>query len=129
MIVVDTSVWIDATRRPRADVASTLKKLIDADEVALALPVRLELVAGVARNHRVAFRRALTALPVLVPSEDTWRAIEAWIEPAADSGQRFAVTDLLIAGLAHEIGALVWSLDTAFERMQEVGIVNLYRAP
>ena len=79
-----------------------------------------------ARKDRSAFRRALSALPVIVPSEDTLRVVEGWIEPAADAGHRFAVTDLLIAGLAHDVGALVWSLDADFERMESLGLVRLY---
>jgi len=127
VIVVDTSVWVAATREPTGGVAATLRGLIDADEVALALPVRMELMAGVARKDRTALRRALTALPVVVPSEDTWRTIEGWIEPAANAGDRFAIADLLIAGLAHDIGALVWSLDADFERMASRDLVRLYR--
>jgi predicted nucleic acid-binding protein len=126
VIVVDTSVWIAATRDQSTTIAATLRGLVDADEVALALPVRLELMAGVARRDRSAFRRALTALPVIVPSEETWQTIERWIEPAADTGHRFAVTDLVIAGLAHDIGALVWSLDDDFQRMESLGYVRLY---
>jgi predicted nucleic acid-binding protein len=127
VIVVDTSVWVASTRAPAGEVAATLRSLIDADEVALALPVRLELMAGVARKDRAAFRRALSALPVVVPTEDTWRTIEDWIEPAASAGHRFAVADLLIAGLAQEIGALVWSLDADFERMASLDLVRLYQ--
>ena len=52
--------------------------------------------------------------------------IEGWIAPAADAGHRFAVTDLLVAGLAHDIGALVWSLDSDFDRMETLGLVRLY---
>ena len=102
------------------------RQLLDADEVVLALPVRLELLAGVARKDRAAFRRGLSALPVLWPTDDTWSLIEGRVEPAADAGFRFAVTDLLIAGLAHEIGALVWALDEDFEPMQTLGMVRLY---
>ena len=126
MIVVDTSVWVAATREPSAGAAATLRRLIDADEVSLALPVRCELVAGVARKDRVQFRHALSALPVVAPSEETWQLIEGWIEQAADAGHRFAVVDLLIAALAHEIGALVWSLDTDFERLASLGFVRAY---
>jgi len=128
VIVVDTSVWVEATRQPLGDIPNTLRSLIDADEVALALPVRLELMAGVARKDRRTFARALSGLPVVVPTEDTWRAVERWIAPAADKGHRFAVADLLIAGLAEEIGALVWSLDDDFERMERLGMARLYAA-
>ena len=126
MIVVDTSVWVAARRKPSGELASTLRELLDADEVALALPVRIELAASVATKDRSAFRRAMTALPVVVPSASTWRLVERWIEPAADAGHRFALTDLLIAALAHEIGGLVWSLDSDFERMAKLKLVGLY---
>jgi len=126
MIVVDSSVWIAAAREPATELAETLRQLIDADEVSLALPVRLELMAGVARRDRSALKRALTALPVAFPSEETWHIVEGWIEPAAAAGQRFAVTDLLIAGLARELGGLVWSLDDDFVRMETLGFVQLY---
>lgn len=126
MIVVDTSVWVEATRPRGARTRDTLQGLIDADEVALALPVRLELAAGLAKKDRAAFMRALSALPLLVPTEDTWTLVERWIAPAADKGHRFAVTDLLIAGLTQEIGALVWSLDDDFARLEALGHVRRY---
>ena len=52
MIVVDTSVWVAASREPESPIADILRQLIDADEVTLALPVRLELTAGIARRDR-----------------------------------------------------------------------------
>jgi len=126
VIVVDTSVWVDVMRRPASRRAGAFRALLDADEIALALPVRLELMSGVAKAHRGAVRRGLSALPVLAPSDETWRLIEGWVAPAADAGVRFSVTDLLIAGLAHEITALVWSLDSDFAGMERLGLVQLY---
>ena len=128
MIVVDTSVWIDVTRRPQSPRAAVFRQLLDGDEVALALPVRLELTSGVRKKDRAAFRRNLSALPVLRPSDDTWRLIESWIDSAADAGFRFSVTDLTIAALARELDALVWALDSDFETMEDLGLVKLYAA-
>ena len=85
MIVVDTSVWIDAHRRPTGAIARTLEDLLEADEVALALPVRLELAAGVSRRDRPALLRALSGLPLVRPSDETWRLIEQWVPAAADT--------------------------------------------
>ncbi len=128
MIVVDTSVWIDANRRPLGVTAQALRSLIDADEVALALPVRLELTAGLARKDRGAFLRALCGLPVVRPTDETWQLIESWIPRAADRGERYSVTDLLIAALAQELGGLVWSLDEDFVRLERLGFVQRYAA-
>jgi len=111
MIVIDTSVWVDAIRHPGGATSRTLQALIDADEAALALPVRLEL---------------MTALPLLVPTEETWRLIESWIPRAADKGQRFGLGDLFVGGLTAEVGGLVWSLDDDFARMERLGLVTCY---
>ena len=126
MIVVDTSVWVAATRSAQGDVATTLKGLIDADVVCLALPVQLELLAGLARRQRAAFRRSLTSLPVVRPTDDTWAVVERWVEQAADAGHRFGLADLLIAALAYELGGSVWSLDADFDRMATLGFVQAY---
>lgn len=126
MIVVDTSVWIDVNRRPASPRGVAFRSLLDADEVALALPVRVELMSGVSRKDRKAFRRALSALPLLKPTDDTWQLVETWVEPAADAGLRFSVTDLVIAALAKEIGGLVWSIDSDFQALESLGFAQLY---
>lgn len=127
MIVVDTSVWIGAKRDP--GVGLGLDSLIDADEAALVLPVRLELWAGVARKDRRALDRALSALAQVVPGDDTWARLPGWIERAADVGQYFSLSDLLIASLASDIDALIWSLDDDFVRMERLAFVQLYDPP
>jgi len=127
MIVVDTSVWIAAHKQPI--LAKTLGELIDADEVSLALPVRLELLAGTPRHQRAVFRRMYSALPQLHPSDETWAGLPAWIERAADAGQNFGLADLLIARMTADIGGLVWSLDTDFQRMERLKFVSLYELP
>ena len=127
MIVVDTSVWLAAPRQRL--VADALRSLIDADEVALALPVRLELLACTPRHDRAAFRRAYGSLPQLHPTEETWTSIPGWIETAKDAGESFGLVDLLIASMADEIGGLVWSLDKDFERMERLKFVSLYELP
>jgi predicted nucleic acid-binding protein len=127
VIVVDTSVWIDVIRRPATATAAAFQTLLDADEIALPLPVRIELMSGIARKDRAAFRRALSALPVLVPTEYTWQLVESWVGPAANGGFRFAVTDLLIAAMTNEIVGLVWSLDSDFAAMESLGFVRRYQ--
>ena len=127
MIVVDTSVWVAAPRQPM--VARVLGELLEADEVSLALPVRLELFAGTPRYQRKAFIRMITAVPQLYPNDDTWQRLQDWIERATDAGERFGLSDLLIASLAHEIRGLVWSLDKDFERMERLELVSLYSLP
>ena len=127
MIVVDTSVWIAATRNPSSELATILDGLIDADEACLALPVRLELLSGLGARDRGVLRRGMAALPVAVPTDVTWNTVERWIESSGDAGQRFALIDLMIGALSNELTALIWSLDRDFERMAALGFVHLYR--
>jgi predicted nucleic acid-binding protein len=127
VIVVDTSVWVDVIRRPATPRAAALQTLLDADEIALPLPVRIELMSGIAQKDRAPFRRGLSALPLLVPTDETWQRVESWIAPAANAGFRFAVTDLLIAAMTSEHVALAWSLDADFAAMESLGFVHLYQ--
>jgi predicted nucleic acid-binding protein len=64
---------------------------------------------------------------VLYPTDATWALMGAWVDRAGDAGERFGLGDLLIGALASEAGALVWSLDSDFTRMEDLGLVGLYQ--
>jgi predicted nucleic acid-binding protein len=126
VIVVDTSVWIAALRVPKSAEAGILRSLLDADEVALPVSVRSELLMGVTGVTRRQLADGLGALPVLQTTDDTWRTLDSWTEKASRSGYVFSLGDLIVGILASEAGALVWSLDRDFERMEKLKLVQLY---
>lgn len=126
MVVVDTSVWVAVLRSRAAPEAFALAALLDADAVILPVPVRVELLLGAPARERSRLRRALSALPIAYPVEETWTLVEGWAERAAGAGHRFGVGDLLIAAVASERNALVWSLDRDFERLARLNFVSLY---
>jgi predicted nucleic acid-binding protein len=126
VIVVDTSVWVSAFRQAASREAPLLAALLDADQVLLAVPVRTELIGGARTADRSRLRKLLTALPLVYPTDETWTTMDGWADRARDRGERFGVGDLLIAALARESGALVWSLDADFDRMERIGFIDLY---
>ena len=126
MIVVDSSVWIAALRSASGADAIALRSLLDADEVALAVPVRTELLMGARAADRQKLEHALKGLPLLYPGDDSWRTIDTWTAMASRKGHTFAIGDLLIAVLAEEIGGLVWSYDQDFERMETLNLVRRF---
>jgi predicted nucleic acid-binding protein len=126
VIAVDTSVWIAALRQPGSDEAEVLRGLIDADLVALPVPVRSELLIGTGGPTRDRLARTLLALPLLYPTDQTWKTIDGWTDLAGKAGERFSLGDLLIGALAATDQALVWSLDEDFQRMATLGLITLY---
>jgi predicted nucleic acid-binding protein len=126
VIVVDTSVWIAAFRSRASREAGVLEALLDADEVALPVPVRIEILSGASRSERPKLRRVLSALPSLYPTDDTWHRLDEWTDRTSRAGDRFGVGDLLIAQLCAEAGALLWSLDSDFKRLARLKLIELY---
>ena len=126
MIVVDTSVWIVALRSRGSREAAILSGLLDADEVALPTPVRTEMLSGASMRERAGLKKALTALPILYPTDETWRLIDRWTETTSRVGQHFGVGDLLVAAVCAEAGGLLWSLDSDFARLARLKLVDLY---
>ncbi len=127
-MLVDTSVWVEAFRRGTSDEAVHLRELLDADEVALAAPVRVEILFGASVAELPRLRRVLSALPLFLPTPGTWDRIHDWLDGSVRAGQRFGVADLLIAALAAENNLAVWSLDADFGRMARLGFVKVHHA-
>jgi predicted nucleic acid-binding protein len=126
MVLVDSSVWIEFFRGRKADVVEQLSALIDADEVALAAPVRLEILLGASKTELPHLRRVLSALPLLLPGPDIWTKLDTWVDRARRAGERFGAMDLLIAAIANEHGVPLWSTDADFTRMGRLGLVKLH---
>lgn len=126
MIVVDTSVWVEALRSAASPEAAALRRLLEEDRVALVAPIRLELLLGASSQEVARLRKLFSALPCWYPGRQDWGLVEGWVEPALRAGQRFGFADLLIAAITQVRGARLWSLDRDFQRMADLSLIELY---
>ena len=125
MIFVDTSVWISAFRSTSGVEAVHLRQLLDKDLVALAAPVRIEVLVGASLQDRPRLRRVFSALPTFFPDGETWELIDSWLDRASRVGEQFGFADLLIGALAAQQSSAVWSLDGDFQRMAACGFLEV----
>lgn len=123
MVLVDTSVWIDYFRGSNKLLVDRLNKLLDAEKVLLAAPVRVELLSGSKKHQWNLLNHVLSALPLEYPQMSTWKLIESWTEIAAAKGFHFGMGDLLIAAVAKENKARLWSLDNDFLVIKKLGFL------
>jgi predicted nucleic acid-binding protein len=126
VIFVDTSVWVDYFRGRDMAVRAILDRLLDDDLVALAVPVRIELLGGARKEQQRTLVRLLSALPTFPPSEGIWARMERWVLAAGRAGFHFGVGDLLVGAIAVENEGAVWSLDSDITDLQKLGFIKLY---
>ena len=100
-------------------------ELIDADLVTIPVVVRQELRAGLSRRQMGRVTDLLGGLPSIAPTEETWATLTDFTDRAATAGQTFGLADLLIAAMTRELGAVLWTFDRDFDRMQKLGFVQL----
>lgn len=128
MVLVDTSVWIEATRR-EGELAYKvgLESLLEEYEAAWCSPVKLEFLGGARREDRPKLAFWFECIPYRSIEERHWETakLNAW--KLRDKGHTLPWNDILIASLALDLGWRVYAKDKHFETMaKEIGL-RLYR--
>jgi len=130
LILVDTSVWIDFFSSSPGRAGSELRRMVDEVEpLALTGVVVMEVLQGLTRDvNRI--ERYLSLWEMLEPlGFSTYREASAISRLARSRGLSLTTIDSLIAAIALEHQASLFSLDKDFSRVARITALRLHRLP
>ena len=128
MILVDSSVWIDFFSSSPGRAGRELRRMIEESEpIALTGVVVAEVLQGLTRDAG-AIEEFLGQFDVLEPRGfETYRAAAAIYRAARGKGVSLTTIDTLIAAIALEHHASLFTLDRDFTRIALIAGLTLYR--
>lgn len=117
VVLPDTSVWVEFSRRGSHGQAAALAGLLDAGEIATCGPVAAELMAGTGPEIEDQIWETLSSLPWADLNPASWREVGTVAARLRRDGRTLPLTDLVIAVAAARGGHSLWSFDADFERI------------
>jgi predicted nucleic acid-binding protein len=129
VILVDSSVWVDFFSSSPSRAGDELRRMIeDSEPFALAGIVVAEVLQGLTRDA-APIERFLKQWDMLEPEGfDTYRRAAGLYRFAREKGVTLATIDTLIAAIALEHGASVFTLDQDFFRIARLAGLELYNS-
>jgi predicted nucleic acid-binding protein len=130
LILVDSSVWIDFFSPQPGRAGKELRRMIaDAEPFAIAGVVVAEILQGLTRDV-AQIERYLTMWDILEPAGfSTYRDAAAIFRLARSKGISLSTIDTLIAAIAIDHNASVFTLDKDFSRIARLAKLPLYPLP
>jgi predicted nucleic acid-binding protein len=127
MVLVDSSIWIEAARR-HGDLAAKvgLEALLEEYEAALSSPARLEVLGGAKKGERERLEAYFENLPYYPVTESDWRSAIRHSWTLRDAGLSIPWNDILTGTLSLRLRCRVYARDTHFDSMSRVLGVRLY---
>lgn len=128
MVLVDSSVWIEAARR-EGDLMckAALRALLEEYMAATCSPVLLEVLGGALKRERKEMQEYFRILPHVSAAPSDWMEAVRHAWKLRDNGHHVPWNDLLIASIGIRHGLRVYAKDKHFELMgTEIGL-PLYR--
>ncbi len=128
MILVDSSVWVDFFRLSPGPAGRELRRMIDDSEpFAVTGVVVAEVLQGLTRDA-AAIEQFLAQWDMLEPAGvKTYRTAADIFRKARAKGVSLTTIDTLIAAIALEHHAAVFTLDQDFTRIATITGMQLYR--
>lgn len=120
MVLPDTSVWVDFSRRGAEGGAAEMGGLLDAGDVVTCGPVVAELLAGADGVVAERMWEMLSSLRWAELDPAGWRQVGSTAHRLRAAGTVLPLTDLTIAVASARAGHSLWSFDGDFERIVPV---------
>ncbi|MBI2361266.1 MAG: PIN domain-containing protein [Deltaproteobacteria bacterium] len=118
MVVADTTVWIEFFNVLESEEKHVIDLLIDGDELALVGPVLAELLQGCrTAGEASTILDHVSALPFLEMSFSAWRRAGEISSSLKRKGTTLPLMDVIIAALALEHNAEVFTIDPHFDEI------------
>lgn len=128
MVLVDSSVWIEALRRDgRLEEKVGLEGLLEEYEAAWCGPVKLEVLGGARGQDRKRLRAYFDCIPYRPMKDPDWDFATECYWRLRDAGHTVPFNDALIGALSLRWICRVYARDKHFEIMRDVIGVRLYR--
>ena len=129
MVLVDSSVWIEAARKEGLlECKVGLEGLLEEYEAALTSPVRLEVLGGARAADRRKLESYLSLLPYFPVEEMDWRQAIRHGWSLRDAGLTIPWNDILVATVALRFGFRVYAVDAHFDSLARALGFELYKA-
>ncbi|HEY5298166.1 MAG TPA: PIN domain-containing protein [Verrucomicrobiae bacterium] len=130
MVLVDSSVWIEALRRDgRVDVKVALESLLEEYEATFCGPVKLEVLGGARPREREKLETHFSRIPYLPMRDAAWNSAKELAWRLRDRGCITPWNDILIAALSHNVVCRIYTVDKHFEMMRDAGAGILLYQP
>ena len=120
-VLIDTSILIEAQRRPTSDHAREFTRLVESGEAALAGPVIMEFLTGARPNANLdSLIERLSPIAYLEMDRQAWIAAGSIGNDLMRVGEPLSGMDLAIAAAAIQHDVPLYTLDTDFERIPQL---------
>lgn len=130
MVLVDSSVWIEALRRDgRLDVKLALENLLEEYEAAWCGPVKLEVLGGARSREREKLETHFSCIPYFQMKDNAWDAAKKLAWRLRDRGCITPWNDVLIAALSMQAICRIYTVDKHFQMMRDAGAGILLYEP
>ncbi len=119
LVLVDTSIWIQAFNCPGSPERFNVDKLIDQEVIATTGIVVAEVLQGArSRDEYLELAEVMKGPHYLDATPQVYYAAGALALDLRMRGQTTALSDVIIGAVVLEYGCFLYTLDTDFQRIQ-----------